>query len=229
MTTHTYIERTAGFLVGVSLLLASSAVAAADLRVRVFERGGKTPLAGVAVCLGTSARLDQFGATRTDSDGYAVFDSVPGARLLVTASMAGYMTQQENLVTSNTSRMLVLSLSAGGGGATCLPAAEQSSPVAAGLEIRGFVINKGAAVTAGRGVTLDGTISGVPTQYRASERADFSDAEWQDFKSSPGFLLSPGAGRKTVYFQVRRHSTLNGAVLETLAPVASDSIVLEGQ
>jgi hypothetical protein len=211
------------------MLLATTGLYAADLRIRVFERGGNEPLAGVAVCLGTSARLDQFGATRTDSDGYAVFDSVPGARLLVTASMAGYMTEQETLVTSNTNRMLVLSLSSGGGGASCLPGDEQTGRVAPGLAIRRFVINRGAAVTAGRGVTLDGTISGVPTQYRASERSDFSDAEWQDFKASPGFLLSPGAGKKTVYFQVRRHSTMNGAVLETLAPVASDSILLEGE
>jgi hypothetical protein len=223
------LNRAAGFLAASMLLFAAAGVPAADLRVRVFERGGNVPLAGAAVCLGTSARLDQFGATRTDTDGYAVFESVPGAQLLVTASKAGFMTEQESLVTSNTSRMLVLSLSAGGGGARCLTEEPEPSRSAAGLRIDRFVINSGAAVTTSRDVNLDGMISGAPTQYRASEQADFGDAEWLDFKDSPGFTLSPGAGKKTVYYQVRRHSTLNGAVLETVAPVSIDSIILQGE
>ena len=48
-------------------LITSSGVSAAELTVRVFERGGKAPLQGVAVCLGTSARITQFGAKLTDA------------------------------------------------------------------------------------------------------------------------------------------------------------------
>jgi hypothetical protein len=211
------------------LLSVSSGLSAAELKVRVFERGGNVPLPGVAVCVGTSARPDQFGATRTDARGYAVFDSVPGAQLLVTASKTGYMTEQEQVVTSNASRMLVLSLPAGGGGARCMPEETEAGVHPAGLRVDRFVINRGAAVTDSRGVTLDSMITGAPTQYRASEQADFGDAAWLDFKASPGFMLSKGAGKKTVYFQVRRHSTVNGAVLETVTTVSTDSIVLEGQ
>lgn len=229
MTMQRSMNRTSGLLVIIMLVFASAGLQAAELRVRVFERGGNVPLSGVAVCLGTNARLDQFGATRTDADGYAVFDSVPGARLLVTASMAGFMSEQESLVTSSTSRMLVLSLAAGGGGTQCLPGDTETSQSAAALRVDRFVINKGAATTATRGVTLDGMISGVPTQYRASEQADFGDAEWLEFKASPGFMLSSGAGKKTVYYQVRRHSTLNGAVLETVTPVSTDSIMLQAR
>lgn len=228
MSMQRSISRIPGFLLGTILVIVSVGSSAADLRVRVFERGGNVPLAGVAVCLGTQARLDQFGATRTDTSGYAEFDSVPGAKLLVTASMAGFMSEQEPLVTSNTSRMLVLSLAAGGGGPRCLPVAVESTPSAAALRVVRFVINDGAAVTTGRGVTLDGKTSGVPTQYRASEHEDFRDAEWIDFKASPGFMLSPGPGKKTVYYQVRRRTTLNGAVLETVTPASTDSIILQG-
>ncbi|MEZ5542646.1 MAG: carboxypeptidase regulatory-like domain-containing protein [Pseudomonadota bacterium] len=216
-------------LVAVLLLLVSTGITAAELRVRVFERGGNLPLAGVAVCLGTSAKLDQFGATRTDAGGYAVFDSVPRASLLVTASMSGYKTEQESLVTSNTSRMLVLSLSSGGGGASCITQDEGTGESAASLRVGRFAINGGAAVTTGRGVTLDAKVIGAPTQYRASEQADFGDAQWQDINASAGFTLSQGAGKKTVYYQVRRHSTLDGAVLEILSPTVSDSILLQGQ
>jgi hypothetical protein len=44
-------------LLTVFSLVMSSGVSAAELTVRIFERGGKAPLQGVAVCLGTSARL----------------------------------------------------------------------------------------------------------------------------------------------------------------------------
>ncbi len=222
------MNRISGLLAASALLFMSAGLYAADLRVRVFERGANVPLAGVAVCLGTSARLDQFGAIRTDANGYAVFESVPGARLMVTASMAGFMSEQETLLTSSTSRMLVLSLSAGGGGARCIPEDAEATQSMAGLQIVRFVLNKGAAVATSRGVTLDGAISGAPTQYRASEQADFGDAEWLDYKASPGFMLSSGEGKKTVYYQVRRHSTLGGAVLETVSPTSIDSIILQG-
>jgi hypothetical protein len=38
--------------------------------------------------------------------------------------------------------------------------------------------------------------------------------------------LSAGAGNKVVYFQVRRHATINGADLEVLSPVVRDAIRL---
>ena len=64
-------------LLAVLISMMSLNASAAELTVRIFERGGKAPLQGVAVCLGTSARLDQFGASFTDNEGYAVFPGVP--------------------------------------------------------------------------------------------------------------------------------------------------------
>jgi hypothetical protein len=39
--------------------------------------------------------------------------------------------------------------------------------------------------------------------------------------------LSPGRGKKIVYFQVRRVATLDGAKLEIFSPVRQDSILLK--
>jgi hypothetical protein len=75
-------------------------------------------------------------------------------------------------------------------------------------------------------VKLDNRVAGEPTQYRASERADMLDAEWQSYSGKPAFELSENAGSKVVYFQVRRHATINGADIEVLSPVARDSIRL---
>jgi hypothetical protein len=197
-----------------------------DLRVRVFERGGNAPLAGVAVCVGTPARLNQFGAMFTDSGGYAVFSDIPQTALLVTASRQGFKAEQETVVTSNMDRMLVLSLSAGGGGTQCQLAGDIGSPQTGGLDISRFAINNGAPKTGQREVTLDNRVAGEPTQYRASERADLLDAQWQDYSGKAAFELSAGAGNKVVYFQVRRHATINGADLEVLSPVVHDSIRL---
>jgi len=210
----------------VTALFTSSAIAS-GLKVRVFERGGKTPLAGAAVCVGTQARIDQFGALRTDRNGYAEFEALPSASLLVTASMSGHKSEQELLVTGSSKRMLVLSLASGGGGAVCPLAGKAVAGPASTLAVRSFRVNRGASVTGSRKVSLDNTLRGQATQYRASERSDFSDTEWRYYSASPDFMLSAEKGRKVVYLQVRKHATVNGATLETLSPVVRDSITLK--
>jgi hypothetical protein len=211
-----------------TLLLAGMSAAAvpADLKVRVFERGGNAPLPGVAVCLGTPARLNQFGASLTDAGGYAGFSDIPQGPLLVTASRPGFKAEQENLVTSNTDRTLVISLSAGGGGSQCPIDAAAGGRESGGLGVSRFLINQGAAQTGQRKVTLNSRVTGGATQYRAGERSDLRDAPWQDYAGQVSFELSQGAGNKVVYFQVRRHATINGADLEVLSPVVRDSIRL---
>lgn len=221
------MRRITGLLIFNLLLTMSAAAMAADLRVRVFERGGKAPLTGVAVCLGTAASLDQFGSSLTDNEGFAVFTDIPRASLLVTASRTGYQSGQERMITSNSDRMLVMTLTSGGGGPSCKQEGGGTSVVAGGLEIGRFALNGGSGVTTGRSVTLDNRVTGQPTQYRASERRDFSGVDWQAYAGAPQFELSAGPGRKTVYLQVRRHATVNGAVLETLSPVVRASISLQ--
>lgn len=209
------------------LLLASVTVSAADIQVRVFERGGKAALAGVAVCLGTPARISQFGAQQTDENGNAAFSDVPRATIQVTASKNGYKAEQKIMGASTSNRMLVISLPTGGGGIQCPLAKDAASVAGSGLTIGRLAMNKGAAVTTTPGVALDNFVKGQPTQYRASERADFKGAEWQSYAQAPAFRLSAGPGKKTVYFQVRRHATLNGANLEVLSPVRKDTILLK--
>ena len=214
------------FLLSLVLLLPLAA-SAADIRVRVFERGDQTPLVNAAVCLGTSARIDQFGAHMTDNEGYVSFTDVPRAPLLLTVSRAGYMAAQEALVTSTTNRMLVMSLSTGGGGTPCPMGNSVSRVYSGGLSVSRFLLDNGKAVTADPTVTLNNQVNSQATQYRASERADFSGASWQEYTVAPAFQLSPGPGKKVVYFQVRRHATAGDANIETLSPTALDSITLQ--
>jgi hypothetical protein len=209
------------------LLLLPLAASAADIRVRVFERGDQKPLINAAVCLGTSARIDQFGARMTDDEGYVSFTDVPRAPLLITVSRAGYMAEQETLVTSTANRMLVMSLSTGGGGTPCPLDNSVSRVYSGGLSVSRFLLNNGKGVTADRTITLNNQVSSQATQYRASERADFSGASWQEYTVAPAFQLSPDPGKKVVYFQVRRHATAGDANIETLSPTARDSITLQ--
>jgi len=209
------------------LLIWSLATFAAEIRVRVFERGDQVPLANAAVCLGTSARIDQFGARLTDAEGYVSFPDVPRATLLVTVSRTGYKAEQETLVTDAANRMLMMSLSTGGGGTPC-PLSETVAPVYdSGLSVSRFTLNSGKAQTTDRSVALNHQVRGQPTQYRASERSDFYAADWQDYAPAPLFQLSQEPGTKVVYFQVRRHAKVGNAVIETLSPVVRDSITLQ--
>jgi hypothetical protein len=202
---------------------------ASELRVRVFERGGNHPLTGVSVCLGTSANPMQFGSNQTDAQGYAQFADIPRAPLLITASKSGYQGEQQSLVTSSMPRLMVLSLAPGGGGAHCAPGRARAEESPGSLQITGFSIDNGAAASTDRQVHLDHRVSGHPNEYRASESRDFSNAQWQPYSSQPVFTLSPGDGKKTVYFQVRRYSEINGADIQTLSPVVRDSIVLQSR
>ena len=208
-----------------SLVLSVGALAA-DIRVQVYERGGNAPLANAAVCVGTSAKINQFGARMTDAQGSAVFSGVPRAAILVTVSSSGYKSEQETIVNSTSNRTLVMSLSSGGGGTPCQLAEGDNRVYEGGLLVSRFTLDAGKAATTNGTVTLNNSVKGTVTQYRASERADFSGAEWQDYSTAPSFTLSAGPGKKRVYFQVRRHANVNGAVIETLSAVAQDSITL---
>ena len=200
---------------------------ASELRVRVFERGGKQPLAGVSVCLGTSANLMQFGSDQTDSGGYAVFADIPRAPLLITASKSGYKGEQQSLMTSTIPRLLVMSLPAGGGGPVCTPVGARAAVNTGGLQVSDFSINGGAYASTERQVQLDHRVSGHPSEYRASEDPDISTAPWKPYSPRPVYVLSSGNGKKTVYFQVRRYSKINGADIQTLSPIVHDTIVLQ--
>ena len=214
------------FILLFSVLLVAPA-SAADLRVRVFERGGQAPLEGVSVCVGTPANPRQFGAASTDEDGYSVFRDLPRAPLVVTASKSGYSGQQESLVTSNMERLLVVSLPGGGGGPTCELDLSDAAGGVAGLQVKRLKINGGAAMTGSRYVFLNHVVDGQPTHYRASENPDFSGARWQAYIPKPAFELSQGGGRKVVYFQVRRYSKVDGADIQSLSPVVRDSIAVQ--
>lgn len=209
------------------LMLVSTVVSAADLKVRIFERGATEAMQGVAVCLGTPANVSQFGAQLTDNKGYVVFKGFPRAPLKVTASKSGFKGEQQSIVTSNTNRFLVLSLARGGGGPKCTLDKGRASVSSGNLFVSRFSINKGVNETSSREVKLNNTISGQATHYRASESSDFSGAEWKVWSKAPDFQLSAGAGSKTVYFQVRRHATINGANIETRSPAVHRTITLQ--
>jgi hypothetical protein len=88
--------------------------------------------------------------------------------------------------------------------------------------VLGFALDSGSAVANSPVVTLDGSYSNYPTEYQASEYADFHDATWQSLlrDDSPSFTLSSGNGQHTVYLKVRNSAGESDTV-------KSDSIDLE--
>lgn len=200
---------------------------AGDLQVRIYERGGRAALQGVAVCLGTAANMTQFGSDLTDVEGNALFRDVPRAPLVLTVSKTGYKSERQSVLTSGTDRLLVLSLPAGGGGPHCSAGSGRAISGTTGIQVENLAINKGAGVTTEREVHLNHGVKGNPTQYRASEQQDFSDAAWIAYTPEPLYQLSPGNGRKVVYFQVRRSSGTSGADIQVLSPVVQDAITLQ--
>jgi Zn-dependent metalloprotease len=83
--------------------------------------------------------------------------------------------------------------------------------------VTSFKINSGASDTAKGKVTLNNVATNSPTYYMASEKSDFSDADWQTYSTAPSFSLSPGNGEKIVYFKVKNSFTES-------SPAVSDDI-----
>jgi hypothetical protein len=91
--------------------------------------------------------------------------------------------------------------------------------------ITSFKVDNGATSTTNRAVTLNNSTTGSPTQYMASESASFSGASWQTYGAAPTFTLSPGAGAKTVYFEVRNSAGASYAASASIALVAAPTVM----
>ncbi len=210
-----------------ALFAISSAVYAADVEVRVMSTVHDTPMANAAVCLGTPAVPEQFGARRTDTEGRISFQNVPETPLLLTVSMPQHKGERRVLTATQNDRAISVALKRGGGGATCSAPLEDSLVnMGTGIRVTACSINRGVASTSSRNVTLQCAAAGTPTHYRASEHPDFRDADWRPYEPSVRFELSPGTGNKTVYYQARRSSESSGASLQMVSNTASDSIRL---
>ncbi len=222
-----HLRRGATWLAG-ALALALNAQAA-DVKVRVLDKVSGKPLSGAAVCLGTTAQTDQFGAFLTPGDGTVVFRNVPVTTMALTVSKQGYMGYQGIKSPAAYDRVFVVPLPQGGLGPQCRAAVPYEGPGARapGLHLGALRIEGGRSVTHDRTVTLHARVRGEPTEYRASERPDFEGAQWRPYREPIRFQLSPGAGRKTVYLQVRKYRKLNGASLQSTSNVVKASIRLE--
>ncbi|MGI0116384.1 SH3 domain-containing protein [Zooshikella sp. RANM57] len=93
------------------------------------------------------------------------------------------------------------------------------------IQLTGFNINKSAANTSSRFVTVYSTYSGsTPIMYRISEKSNFSGATWKAFENKITFTLSAGNGAKKVYFQLKnQQGRLSNVMSDSIAFKASSS------
>jgi len=210
---------------------------AGEITVQVSKRNAGLPVRAAAVCLGTSANPAQFGATLADEKGIARFDKVHArTELVLTVSKSGYKGRQVALGRGPRDRGVLLTLASGGGGPACDKAiagvgqltlmTSPSTHLAPG--IKAFRINGGEPTTHSTRVTLDYVLTGEASHYRASERSDFGSAEWRPLESDLWLDLAGDSGPKTIYFQVGKLKSAEGAEIEILSNVAVDTIELDG-
>lgn len=211
-------------------LCAAAPAGAADVRVRVVDAVKRVPLSDAGVCLGTPADPQQFGARRTDAQGYVSFAGVPATPLMLTVSRDQYRGYRVQHGTKRFDVVLEVALQTGGLGPSC-----DAPPVAGATEesrlaISNFSVNAGQRVTHSREVSIAAVVGGEPTHYRVSERADFSDADWRPFDLPGRFELSRGRGAKTVYFQVRRYRSSGEsgeASMQSVSEIAHAEVALQ--
>lgn len=210
---------------------------AGEVTVQISKRQAGDPVQAAAVCLGTPANIAQFGAQLADEKGTVRFDKVhTRAELVLTVSKSGFKGRQVFLGTAQRDQGVLLTLAAGGGGPKCATAVPVIAPVQTSLSrgddffpgITDFRINGGQHATRNPKVTLSYALSGEASHYRVSTRPDFKTTEWRPLEPNLEYSLSGEAGLKTVYFQVGKFRSAEGAEIEVLSNVAVDTIVLTG-
>lgn len=241
------LRRTTSLCDGVSSLRIAAAVVllfglgqsswGGDVTVQISKRGAGKPVDAAAVCLGTPADIDQFGARLANDKGTVEFKNIYARTdLVLTVSKSGYKGRQVLLGTDQRNRGVLLTLAAGGGGPKCASAAalaqqiqlsqSRSSDVAPGIV--DFRINGGRDLTRSPKVTLMYALKGEASHYRASSHSDFRAAEWQPLASEVRYDLTGDSGLKTVYFQVGKFASVEGGEIEILSNIAVDTIMLGG-
>jgi len=189
------------------------------LEVRVVDKQSGASVAQAAVCLGTSASPDQFGARRVAADGTVRFDDLPMNSMVLTASRRGYLGKRQVIEPLSGNRVIVVNLVRGGGGPVCN--AEQrveTPPVTGELDITDVALSADTSSADGQ-LLIAVRVSGQANQIRIAESADFAGAEWRDLKPRNRYKLSPGKGLKRLYIQVRRQVKTDGASIEVVSPV----------
>jgi hypothetical protein len=190
------------------------------LEVRVFDKQSARAVSGAAVCLGTTARPDQFGAVRSNQDGVVRFENLSQMPmpLLATVSKQGFQGRKQLLESVYQSRVLVMKIASGGGGPEChAPAEPLGNTASSGLTVDRIDISADSATGESGNVLISVTASGPVNQIRISEQADFSGASWQPYQPAVAYNLSEGKGLKQIHVQVRRFSEAKGASIEVLS------------
>jgi len=206
------------------------AVLAGDIEVTVLEKTTGRALRGASVCLGTPADPIQLGGELSAGNGSVLFRDVPSAPLLLIVSKNGFVTQRLPIsgAPGDSGKVILLGKGPQGPLSCRLPAFQPTTDQpGTDLGTPSLAINGGARSTHQRRVRLDIATPSDANQFRASESADLSGAQWLPLNGSPSFQLSPGPGLKRVYIQLRRYREIRGATLETRSGTARDDIRLE--
>ncbi len=188
------------------------------IEVRVLDKQHGSPVADAAVCVGTPANPQQFGARRSDAGGAVRFDDLLSSSLVVTVSKKGFQGKEQRVDSPSQTRVVVMKLAPGGGGPQCdAPVATAPLDTSSGLAIDGVSIRKDPGNSAR--ILVSVRTSGPANQVRISEQPDFAGADWQELQQPIPYELSGGAGVRQIYVQVRRAVQSQGATIEVISPV----------
>ncbi|VAW74366.1 hypothetical protein MNBD_GAMMA15-1350 [hydrothermal vent metagenome] len=219
------IKQILGVLAGMSLMLvATTPVLSAGygsnwLEVRVVDKQSGSSIGQAAVCLGTAAQPDQFGARRAAADGIVRFNDIPANTMVLTASKLGYQGKLQSVEPLSGNRVIELNLASGGGGPACTAVTSEKEPQTTDeLAITEAHVVADSASSSGNKVFVKVSVSGVANQIRVSESSSFKDAVWQELKPQNRYTVSEGKGVKRIYVQVRRQIKASGASIEVLSP-----------
>jgi len=99
----------------------------------------------------------------------------------------------------------------------------RSRAVSSQVGVVSVIINGGDDYTNGRNVSVSFVIPQPAALVQLSENVDLSDAHWENYSATKGFLLSPGDGTKYIYAAFRFTDGSEAGVASSI----TDSIILD--
>ncbi len=232
MPSHTFKRALRG--VSVLVLAATAGFAgtaqAAKMGVRVLDANSGLPVPFASVCLGTADKPALFGTGVTSYNGIALYDNVPDRSVLITVSKKNFRGISLQKPPKGDNVVLDVLVTEGLSSKKCraLKMVDFDKGITNEFQKSEWPmrITGQTYFPAGRdGMSFLTYATGKPTHYRVSTDRHFRDAEWLPFTDVIHFSpRQADYGKTSLYFQLRKTVEVDGAVIESVSVVSSQTV-----
>ncbi len=231
MLTRRLLGRSGAVAMLAGALLFSATAQSAKLGVRVLDGNSGLPVANASVCLGTAADPTAYGTGVTGFSGVALYDNVPDTPVLITVSKKNFrgIALQAPAGGDNVIRDIIVTEGLSSKKCRALKFVNLRPGITKGPQSTDWPLTITALSyfpSGDDGFSFLSYSQGEPTHYRVSTDPKFKGAEWKDYSDVLHYARrQDDKGEGTLYFQLRKTTTVSGGQIDALSDVTKQMVV----